>query len=253
MILKKASVISLPIAALAMLGTAHAADLKAESLKDAPEPTVAHRNWDGLYVGGHVGYSWGSFEPTEVDPFLDALIAEELEHDPSGGLLGVHVGYNVQRTNWVFGVEADIAGSNVDGDLFYDFLIGPGDTFSDSQTFELNYLATIRGRIGYDTGRMLFYITGGWAVADVDTTFTATNVGPGPLPDGTIGGSVSETHGGWVFGGGVDSWLTSNLSLRLEYLYADLGEEVHTPVQGLPGEPFDLDLHIVRAGLSYHF
>lgn len=241
------------LAALGLLGSAHAADLKDGSLKDAPEPAPAHRDWGGFYIGGHAGFAWGSFNPTEVDPVLDALIDEELDHDPDGGVLGVHVGYNLQRRDWVFGIEADISGSNVDGDLVYDLAIAPGDVFTDSQTFELNYMATIRGRIGFDTGGMLLFVTGGWAVADVDTTFTATNVGPGPLPDGTIAGSVSTTHSGWVVGGGAEAWLREDLSLRVEYLYADFGEEVHTPVPGIPGEPFDLDLHLVRAGLSYHF
>lgn len=255
MTLRKISLFSLLpcFATLAMLGGAQAADINGGSLKDMPEPVPAHRDWGGFYVGGHVGFAWGSFNPTEVDPLLGALIDEELEHDPSGGVFGAHVGYNFQRTNWVFGIEADIAGSNVEGDLTYDFVIAPGDLFTDSQTFELNYMATIRGRIGYDIGGTLLFLTGGWAVADIDTTFTATNVGPGPLLDGTIAGSDSVTHGGWVIGGGFDTWLREGLSLRVEYLYADFGEEVHTPVAGFPGEPFDLDLHIVRAGLNYHF
>ena len=43
------------------------------------------------------------------------------------------------------------------------------------------------------------------------------------------------------------------MSIRAEYLYADLGEEIHQPVEGIAGEPFDLDLHLVRFGLNYHF
>jgi outer membrane immunogenic protein len=241
------------LAGLFAVSAVHAADLGDGGMKDVPVPAVAERNWGGLYLGAHAGVAWGSFNPTEVDPAFAVLIDEELDHDPDGGVLGLHVGYNLQRRDWVFGIEADVSATNVEGELLYDFVIGGADTFTDSQTFELNYMATVRGRIGFDTGGMLLFVTGGWAVADVDTTFTATNVGPGPLPDGTISGAVSETHGGWVVGGGVDAMLRDGVSLRIEYLYADFGEETHTPVPGIPGEPFDLDMHIVRAGLSYHF
>jgi outer membrane immunogenic protein len=244
------------LAALAaMCAPAYAADVyEGEgSLKDEPFVEPPPRGWGGIYVGGHVGYGWGSFNPTEVDPVFAALIDEELEHDPDGGVLGVQLGYNWQRSHFVFGIEGDIAGSNIEGDLEYDFVLGPGDTFTDSQTFDLDYLATIRARLGYDTGPLLLYLTGGWAVARVDSSFTATVVGPGVIPDGTISGSDSATYNGWVFGGGVEAWVRDNVSLRIEYLYADFDEEIHTPVPGLPGEPFDLDMDLVRVGVNFHF
>ncbi len=184
---------------------------------------------------------------------LDALIDENIEHDPSGGVLGVQAGYNFQHGRWVFGVEGDVSGSNIDGGVTYDFDLGtPADTVTETQSMDLQYMATLRARLGYDMGPFLLYATAGWAVANIDTNFTTTVSGAGALPDGTISGSDSVTHDGWVFGGGVEGWVRDNVSIRMEYLYANFGEEVHTPVDGLPGEPFDLDMHLVRFGVNVH-
>jgi outer membrane immunogenic protein len=243
-------------AMLAAAGPSYAADIHEPSFKDMAEPEYhADGRWTGFYLGAHAGYGWGSFKPSDVDPALDALIDENLEHNPSGEVFGVQAGYNWQRSRWVFGIEGDVAGTNVDGKLTYDFdLVNGGvDTFTDHQTSEIQYLATLRGRIGIDVGSVLLYATGGLAVGRVDTTFNVTNVGPGPLLDGSISGSDSATHVGYAVGGGVETWLRPDLSVKAEYLYADLGDKTYQPVASVPGEPFSLDMQLVRVGLNYHF
>ncbi len=239
----------------ALAAPARAADVHDASMKDYIEPEMARPVWHGLYVGIHAGYGWGSFYPTEVDPIFAVLIEEELEHDPDGGVLGLQLGYNWQRDRWVFGVEGDIAASNIEGDLTYDFDITSvgTDTFTDVQTFDLEYFATLRARIGVDVGSVLVYFTGGLAWAKVDSTFTVTVAGPGLLPDGTISGSDSATYVGYAVGGGAEISLREDVSFKAEYIYADFGEEDHQPVASVPGEPFDLDLHLVRLGINYHF
>lgn len=225
-------------------------------MKDFVEPEHFKDGlWTGFYLGAHAGYGWGSFKPTDVDPVFAALIEEELEHDPSGGVFGIQAGYNWQRERWVFGVEGDVAGTGIEGKLDYDFDIvnGGTDTFTDHQTSELQYLATLRGRLGVNVGSMLFYATGGLALAKVDSTFSVTVAGAGPLLDGAVSGSDSVTHVGYAVGGGVETWLRPDVSFKAEYLYADLGEKTHQPVDGVPGEPFSLDMQLVRFGLNYHF
>jgi len=51
-------------------------------------------SWAGPYLGGNLGYAWGSVDnnPTK----------------PSGFAGGVQAGYNWQNGPWVFGVEGDI-------------------------------------------------------------------------------------------------------------------------------------------------
>ncbi len=190
--------------------TAHAADLghgqEHGSLKDVSEPHFVSPTWQGLYLGGHFGFGFGSFNPSDVDPELGVLIEEELEHDPDGGLLGLQAGYNWQRSRWVFGVEADIAASSVEGELTYDFDLGtPADTIAEQQSFDLDYLATIRGRIGCNMGSTLLFITAGLAHAKVETNFVTTISGSGALPNGTVSGSDDVSYDGWALGGGIDT------------------------------------------------
>src|SRR5438876_616920 len=51
-------------------------------------------SWAGPYLGGNLGYNWGSVDnnPTK----------------PAGLLGGVQGGYNWQTGPWVFGVEGDL-------------------------------------------------------------------------------------------------------------------------------------------------
>src|SRR5262249_57552319 len=72
------------------------------------------------------------------------------------------------------------------------------------------WLATVRGRRGYALDRFLAYFTGGLAVGDINANR------PG-LP----GGSISNA--GWTVGAGLEVGLVSNVSLKAEYLYVDLG------------------------------
>lgn len=222
------------------------------SYKDAPEVYVAPRNWDGFYLGVHGGYAWGDFEASDVDFALDLLIDEDIGHDPDGYVFGIQIGYNWQRNSpWVFGIEADIAGTTVDGGATYDLPLF-GGTFTDEQSMDMDYFATIRARLGYDLGRTLIFVTGGWAVAKVDANFdTSFFVPPGPAI-GLEAGDDS-THGGWVIGGGFETWVSESISLKADYLYADMDEEIYQPVSTVPGEPFEFTVQMVRVGLNFHF
>ena len=242
---------------MAAASPALAADMNdGVSLKDMAEPEHMGGVWNGFYLGGHAGLGSGSFNATEVDPAFAALIDEELDHDPEGGVFGIQAGYNWQRSRWVFGIEGDVSATNVEGDLGYDFDVAGldgVDTFTSTESFELKYMATLRARIGVDVGSVLIYATGGLALGKVDSSFSTTVAGPGVFLDGTASGDDSVTHVGYAVGGGVEAWLRKDISIRAEYLYADLGEEDHQPLAIVPGEPFDLDMHLVRFGLNYHF
>jgi len=72
------------------------------------------------------------------------------------------------------------------------------------------WLATVRGRVGFAFDRFLPYFTGGLALGDINATLPL-------LP----GGSISNA--GWTVGAGVEVGVVSNVSLKAEYLYVDLG------------------------------
>ena len=166
-------------------------------------------NWSGFYIGGHAGWGWGS--------------AFGLE--PSGYLLGLQAGYNFQLAGaFLAGIETDISFSGIDDK-------GAGTTFG------VDYLGTVRGRLGYAVDRVLFFDAGGLAY------------GRGDL---TIGGlSNRQTHVGWTLGGGVEAMVAPNVTARLEYLFADLGRDTYSTIGGPVRVSYDTS--IWRMGMNYKF
>jgi outer membrane immunogenic protein len=220
-----------------------------------------------------------------------ASAAGVLPGGSNGGFLGGgQVGYNYQFYNsFVVGIEADIQGiasSNstvrglgaaVDPTPVFGPLISPFATISQVQT-SLDYLGTVRGRIGYlVTPTLLAYATGGLAYGGVNmsASYASFNTGVGSgvaVPASTFAGpgfgaaSFSDTLVGWTVGGGVEWMFLPNWSAKLEYLYYDLGS-VTTPTAfvggftngGNPSWAYAANAtarfngNIVRAGVNYHF
>ena len=174
-----------------------------------PAPAAPLFNWTGFYVGGNAGYSWGS----------------AIGGDPSGVIGGFTAGYNYQYSpNTVLGVETDIAFSNAD------------DSHG-GRKFESDYIGTLRARLGYSVGNVMFYGTGGAAY------------GKGEL---TTGGLTSEqTHWGWALGAGVEAMLTQNVSAKFEYLYVDLGDKNYATIGGPVNVGYTANL--LRGGVNYKF
>ena len=225
----RAAALALLLTTLLAAPGAMAADLGDKSgrgriARPEPVPLVEDASpfsWNGFYVGAHVGYGWSDIDWS--GGFTDS-------QDGNGWLAGGQVGYNVQRGRLVYGVEADISSTWIDGN-------------SACCSHSLERLYSVRGRLGvtsYDS-LWLFYATGGVAWADIDY--------------GSLGFSGhSDTHFGWVVGGGVERALTSHLTARLEYLYYDF-DSVSAPAGALGGIATDLDpsTHVVRFGLNFKF
>jgi outer membrane immunogenic protein len=97
-------------------------------------------SWAGPYLGGNLGYDWGSVSrnPTQ----------------PAGLVGGVQAGYNWQNGPWVFGAEGDIEAT------------GASDTFAPWK-FSNPWFGTVRGRVGYALSNVLFYGTGGLAFGEL--------------------------------------------------------------------------------------
>ena len=97
-------------------------------------------SWAGPYLGGNLGYEWGSVSnnPTK----------------PSGFEGGAQAGYNFQSGPWVFGIEGDIEAT------------GASDTFAPWK-FSNPWFGTVRGRVGYAFNNIMFYGTGGLAFGEL--------------------------------------------------------------------------------------
>jgi outer membrane immunogenic protein len=168
-------------------GVAAAADIS-QAPPVAPEPSDAAASvftWTGGYVGGELGYGWGSATTGGASFSADGI----------GG--GLYTGYNFQPgSNFVLGIEGDITAHDMSGSAGGISVSNPWN-------------ATLRGRAGFAFDRFLIYGTGGVAFGDVKVT-------NGGLAD-------SQWRTGWTAGGGVEAAITNSLIGRVEYRYTDLG------------------------------
>jgi outer membrane immunogenic protein len=286
------------IALALSVGSALAADLP--SYKAPPYvPPPPLMTWTGFYIGLNAGGTFGGSNAVSVASFsgpcsptvigctgtpsygLTSSVAATFIAPASstGGFIGGgQIGYNWQfGNNFVVGVEADIQGvagnrststfaSAVPNGLFPAFPLVQSATVSRS----LDYLGTVRGRLGFlFTPSLLVYGTGGLAYGGVNSRVGIFQTFAG---DGTVtplfgSGAFSDTRVGWTVGGGGEWMFLPNWSAKIEYLYYDLGSVTYavsplvttSTITGVivgsifPQARTRFDGHIVRAGLNYHF
>jgi outer membrane immunogenic protein len=116
-------------------------------------------------------------------------------------------------------------------------------------TSDLDWMATIRGRLGLAFSQVLVYGTGGVAFAHFSDAWGPTSVGANTF-------SNSETRTGWVAGGGVEYMFARNWTVKVEGLYADFGSTDVTVLNpgGLSGAYTSRFQHTVttaRAGVNW--
>lgn len=185
-----------------------------------PEPAVA--TWSGFYVGVNAGYGFGKSDWT--DPAISL--------SPKGFIAGGTVGYNLQTGTWVWGLEGDIAYSDIKES---DDSCTPG-----SCETKASWLGTVRGRIGYaGWNNFLPYITGGGAFAGLKASSAL--------------GDASKTQIGWTAGAGLEYAFMSNWSAKIEYLYADLGSFDCAACSASGTDSVDFKANLVRGGVNYRF
>ncbi len=193
-------------------------------------PVVAPSDWTGFYTGVFLGYA---DDDADVDD--EGGIALDDQPNPSGGLGGITGGYNFQSGQWVYGIEADIAATDLND-------TGSLDAADSEFEIDINSMATLRGRIGYDMGRWMPYATAGAAAADVDYTFDT--------PAGSIDDDGTMT--GYTVGFGAEYAINDRWSAKGEYLYTSIEGEFEG--DGVVDDTdVDHEIHAVRAGLNYRF
>lgn len=279
------------IVAASTAGAASAADLPSRKAPViAPPPPVM--TWTGFYIGLNAGGVWDGNKnittvgaPVFSGPTWETELATSTalttgsgSGSSSGAILGGQIGYNWQTGSFLLGLEADIGGLVASRDRLR--LVGagvpaafPGETIFSATTSQksVDYLGTVRGRLGFiATPTFLLYATGGLAYGGVKAStavwqFDANNGVPGNAPYGTFG-AISKMKTGWTAGGGVEWMFQPNWSLKVEYLYYDLGRATF-------GSPLSLAVpaafnsgytaavatsvrytgHVARAGVNYHF
>jgi outer membrane immunogenic protein len=225
-----------------------------------PHLTRAHPyDWSGLHVGITGGGIFdghdASFAFVNIDPADQVGLPHSAALTSNGGLVGGEIGYDIQMGAWVVGVEGDVSWTNF-GDNATTIIPSDPTTGRPQLTFATNYqmdwISTVRGRIGIPFDHFLIYGTGGLAFADVSMNQTVT-VGN----FGQLAGSTDKTKTGWTLGGGAEYAICDNITLKAEALWFDLGNvslratnpnfdgalDVEQKVEGV----------IARGGVGYKF
>lgn len=201
------------ISAFGCASAANAADLIIDT-PDMPGFVQAPSgHWDGAFVGVFGGYAGGE-------------ATSPIDFDLNGYLAGVNAGANFTLGGGIVaGIVGDLAWSNITDD----------EVFAPPSAFDVNWVGSIRGRVGYDAGAFMPYLTAGLAFANTAlTAFNGNEVG-------------SNTHFGWTVGAGLEVKATDNLSVDLAYRYSDYGAATY----GVTA--WDFNAHQVTAGLNWHF
>jgi high affinity Mn2+ porin len=202
----------------------------------APE-RPPYYDWTGFYFGGHVGYGLGNARATLSDPFVMG------SHGAFGSLYGgIQGGYNYLLPSRVLlGIEADISFPNYLGS---DDIAWSGITPTTFIQEKIDYLGTLRGRMGYTFGHWLVYATGGFAWSQ--GRFLQS---PGVSDDAD---KVLRTRTGGALGTGIEVAIAPDWTSRIEYLYRRFG----TANVVFPSDTHYasmLDIHTVRVGLNRKF
>ena len=211
----------------------------------APPMAVPTYSWAGPYIGIAGGVGSGNSSQTDPGTCTFFLTCNGATFDGSyslfGGIVGGTLGFDTQRGPWVLGVEGDYSWADISGSSNACGVTSPAPHPCGTQ---LQSLGTFRARLGYAmgaTGTWLPYVTGGLAVGELKGW------------DAFMPASGTAFAVGWTVGGGVETSLTQNWTVKVEYLFVDIGSrQLFNVVPGVP-ETVSFTANIVRAGINYNF
>ena len=224
--------------ALLGAGASSAADLRGRNLLPPAPELPTFYDWTGIYLGGQVGYSWGSDRASEFATAGRAPLGRSFDYSPSSFIGGARIGFNYQLGSIVVGVEGDIEGMNA--------AEGKGDLGGVVRVRQ-DWQGSVRARLGYSLDRIMVYATAGAAFTKLEYAYVSPLAG--------LTETISAPKTGWTVGGGVDYAVTDNLILGVDYRYTDYGRFDHLGAGAYLGRTVEHEptAHAVRASLAYKF
>lgn len=225
------------IACSAVPALAQSADQDEPAPAPVPPLPEDDRPFQGLYVGGFVGYAAQPNDPGESVIFdrngsatVTTATGEDAfspgfcngaangtipdagcRNDHDGISYGGRVGFDLQKGPLVFGALAEF-GDNRIRDSVTAFSTTPA---SYTLTRSVSWEGGLRGRVGFAARNTLFYGTGGAGYARIKSDFSTSNTANAFAVTGT------RNKWGVQYGGGIEQKISRNFSIGLEYLYHD--------------------------------
>ncbi len=196
-------------------GVSFAADLPVVE----PEPEPIAFDWTGAYIGLQVGFATKRHDnrldfSTVYDgrprlPWTSNFdVGDEFGRHKDGINGGGQIGYLFQTGGgFVFGIEGAVIAADFEDIFNNDFEDDVGVIRNNEFRHNVDFIATVSGRIGFAWDRALFYAKGGWSGADFNVDFF----------DGfeiDVGDEFRDDDGdfisGFNVGGGIDYAITDN-------------------------------------------
>lgn len=271
-----------------MAQSALAADLP--DLSDLPvlrgpitELSSTSVNWQGAYIGGHVGYTSANMDFSSATSSLTSFMLQNIAYQstvsswtllgkssPTSAGFGGFVGYSAQWDDVVLSAEAnyshlsDLTGTSTNslppliiggGSGCWQFA-GKANTMCSVQvdgtaSAKIKDMLTLRGRAGWAIDNFLPYAFAGLALGRIDIARTVTVTERDTYSDGTTFTSSTPSTltdnnvfaYGYTAGLGLEAMLWGGLFARAEYEYVNF-----TSVKNVK-----ITTNSVRAGLGYKF
>jgi outer membrane immunogenic protein len=198
-------------ALFALSGAALAADMPVKA-EHHHRPACAQ--FGGFYLGANAGGAYHTAHRNDDDGYF----VDNSGHTTYGTswAAGVQGGYNLQRNCTVFGVEVDWDWTSANS-RFQDNPNNPNQLFTlDSR---LKSFGTARTRTGIVVDDVMLYVTGGFAWARSENTYTRFNGGATEL------NTLTSNRWGWTAGAGTEWALATNWTLKSEVLYVQLRQQ----------------------------
>jgi len=165
----------------------------------APVASPVTGDWTGPSVGVQLGYGYADPDGPE-------------DETSDGAVYGLNAYYDHDFGNWIAGAGVEYEGTNID-------LGEAGD---------LESMARVGGRLGYDLGKTMVYGQGGYARAMTD------------------GGSLdADDSNGYYVGVGAETYVAENVTLSGDVKYNEFSD--------FDNDDLELGTTTATVGLNYRF
>ncbi|MCZ2203357.1 outer membrane protein [Bartonella sp. A05] len=224
-----------------------------------PVNTIAPAfSWTGFYIGGQIGWSLGDAKELENKSGDEQQNNSNLNSRTLSGFIGgVYAGYDIELGgNLILGADTDIVLSGKKDtkeeepytlttanaphfkykleetkvSFSNEITFKDGDKVTESLTLKEKWSGATRVRIGYALDRMMPYVSGGVAYAqiqDMASIFVEREGRSESTAETIVSGDTldkTDTLFGYTLGGGVAYAVTDNLVALAEYRYTDFGK-----------------------------
>lgn len=216
----------------------------------APAPAFS---WAGFYAGAGLGYGSTNYNLSgEYADGPDSIAIELPELGGRGGLASLQAGYNFMLSDtMVAGIQLDGTYSAINNTTAANLVID-GDTLDAEYRLAPRTMLTIAGRLGYlPTPDTMIYGLLGYTRANYRGVLEVDVNGVNVLDD-----SYSFSRNGAAIGMGIETRVSSNATLALEYRYNHMQrysfiDETFEEESLEIG--FDPSIQTIRAMLNFHF